>query len=92
MRRVQEDLGREFLFPGADIDAALAAKEIGIHAERAVRIRKQMDIRDSYEAISYAASEIRCMLPEDEPLDDRWKRRPEEKIRKAEESDRSIPD
>lgn len=58
--RVQEQLKWEFIFLGANIDAAAAAEDIGIRAERAVNYHADsVGTAINFEAVCCAASELR---------------------------------
>lgn len=66
----RKEMGWEFLFIGANMDAIAAAKTVGIHADHAVRYRP--DSRGTqviYDAINMAAVSMR----RGEQLDESWK-------------------
>lgn len=70
--RQKEEFGWEFLFLGANIDAAATAGKIGIHADRAVNFHADsLGTKLNYEVLSDAASNLRAA----KPLDKGWKER-----------------
>ena len=68
IQRQKEKYGWEFLFLGANIDAAKEAARFGIDADRAV----------NYEVISEAVCSVRAARP----LSADWKRRIDEDVQK----------
>ena len=61
MIRAQEGVGWEFLFLGANIDAAAEARRIGIRADRAANFSADAEgIAESYEAVSCAMASVRA--------------------------------
>ena len=76
IRRQQEQYGWEFLFLGANMDAAKEAARFGIREECAVTYRcDSVGTATNYDAISDAISEARCCPSA--PLSAAWKRRVE---------------
>ncbi len=70
--RQKEEFGWEFLFLGANIDAAATAGKMGIHADRAVNFHADsLGTKLNYEVLSDAA----CNLRAAKPLDKGWKER-----------------
>ena len=75
VERAQEELGWEFLFLGANMDAISAAGEVGIRAERAVTYRPDSaGTRANFDAVCAAASCVRAR----KPLDEGWKKKIED--------------
>ena len=75
IRRQKERYGWEFLFLGANIDAAEAAGSIGIDPNRAVNYHSDSrGTRLNYEVLSDAITSVRCC----ETLSDDWARRIDE--------------
>ena len=73
IRRQEEQYGWEFLFLGANIDAAKEAARFGIREDRAADYHA--DPRGTgavYETLSEAITQVRCCAA---PLDASWKRR-----------------
>ena len=65
----QEKYGWEFLFLGANIDAAAEARKMGIRKERAVRYENdEQGVSKNFEAVSEAMCILRC----DCKLSDDW--------------------
>lgn len=72
IRRQQERYGWEFLFLGANIDAAAEARRFGIHESRAVNFRSDAEGTVlNYEVIGEAVRNVRG----GRDLSDRWKAR-----------------
>ncbi len=72
----QKELGWEFLFLGANIDAVETAKHFGIASERAVTYRSdKKGTRMNYEAMACAVSAVR----REAPLTAAWKKDIEER-------------
>ncbi|BFJ86405.1 vWA domain-containing protein [Ruthenibacterium sp. CLA-JM-H11] len=70
IRRQQETYGWEFLFLGANIDAAETAGELGIGPDRAVNYHcDSAGTRLNYEVVSQAVAAVRCSAP----LGEHWK-------------------
>lgn len=79
IRRVREKYGWEFIFLGANIDAAAEAERFGLPKERAVNYCcDERGTALNYEVISEAVSCLRC----GKPLETGWKRRIEEDHRR----------
>lgn len=79
IRRQQEKYGWEFLFLGANIDAAAEARRFGISADRAVRYKcDQKGTMLNYEVINEAV----CSVRSSRPLSADWKERIEEDVKK----------
>ena len=79
IERQKEKYGWEFLFLGANIDAAAEAKRFGIHADRAVNYKCDREgTALNYEVISDAV----CCVRACQPLDAAWKDRIDEDVRK----------
>ena len=69
--RQQEKYGWEFLFLGANMDAAETAETIGIHKQNAVDYHADTcGTRKNYAAVSEAVTQIRAA----QPLDGTWRR------------------
>ena len=79
IRRQQEKYGWEFLFLGANIDAAKEAARFGIGADRAVNYKcDEAGTALNYEVISEAV----CCVRAASPLSADWKRRIDEDVEK----------
>ena len=79
IERQKEKYGWEFLFLGANIDAAAEAKRFGISADRAVTYKCDEDgTALNYEVISDAVCSVRACRP----LAADWKKRIDEDVRK----------
>ena len=79
IERQKETYGWEFLFLGANIDAAAEAKRFGIRADRAVNYKcDEMGTALNYEVISEAV----CCVRACQPLGAEWKKRIDEDVRK----------
>ena len=79
IERQKEKYGWEFLFLGANIDAAAEAKRFGISADRAVTYKCDEDgTALNYEVISDAVCSVRAC----KPLAADWKKRIDEDVRK----------
>ena len=79
IERQKEKYGWEFLFLGANIDAAAEAKRFGISADRAVNYKcDEAGTALNYEVISEAVCSVRASRP----LSADWKRRIDEDVRK----------
>ena len=79
IRRQQERYGWEFLFLGANIDAAAEASRFGISPDRAAQYCcDQEGTALNYEVISEAVSSVRASRT----LHSGWKRRIDEDLRK----------
>ena len=75
IERQKEKYGWEFLFLGANIDAAREAKRFGINADRAANYHcDEAGTALNYEVISEAVSKVRCCAP----LTADWKARIDE--------------
>ena len=78
IKRQKEKYGWEFLFLGANIDAAESAESIGIEPARAVNYHSDAKgTRLNYEVLSDAVTAVRACAP----LQDDWKERIEEDYR-----------
>ena len=76
MIRAQEGAGWEFLFLGANIDAAAEARRIGIRADRAANFSADAEgIAESYEAVSCAMASVRA----NRDMGTKWKKKLEER-------------
>ena len=76
MIRAQEGAGWEFVFLGANIDAAAAAGRIGIRADRAANFTADAaGIAETFEAVNLAANAVR----ENRSVGTEWKARLEKK-------------
>lgn len=83
IERQKERYGWEFLFLGANIDAAAEARRFGIHEDRAVNYRCDAEgTALNFDVISEAV----CSVRRGTELDERWKARIEEDYRKRRES------
>ena len=79
IERQKEKYGWEFLFLGANIDAAREAKRFGINADRAANYHcDEEGTALNYEVISEAVSKVRCCAP----LTADWKARIDEDFEK----------
>ena len=77
--RQKEKYGWEFLFLGANIDAAKEAARFGISADRAVNYKcDEAGTALNYEVISEAVCSVRAARP----LGADWKRRIDEDVQK----------
>ena len=77
IERQKEKHGWEFLFLGANIDAAAEAKRFGISADRAVNYKcDEAGTALNYEVISDAVRSVRAC----KPLSDDWKKRIDEDV------------
>ena len=78
IERQKEKYGWEFLFLGANIDAAREAARFGIHAENAVNYHAdQMGTAVIYQAVSDAV----CSFRASKPMDNGWRQRIDEDYR-----------
>ena len=79
IRRQKEKYGWEFLFLGANIDAAAEAKRFGISADRAVNYKcDEEGTALNYEVVSEAVCSVRAC----KPLSADWKKRIDEDVKK----------
>ena len=79
IERQKEKYGWEFLFLGANIDAAAEAKHFGISADRAVNYKcDEEGTALNYEVISEAVCSVRASRP----LSADWKKRIDEDVKK----------
>ena len=79
IQRQKEKYGWEFLFLGANIDAAAEAKRFGISADRAVNYKcDEEGTALNYEVISEAVCSVRAC----KPLSADWKKRIDEDVKK----------
>ena len=79
IERQKEKYGWEFLFLGANIDAAAEAKRFGISADRAVNYKcDEAGTALNYEVISEAVCSVRASRP----LSADWKERIDEDVKK----------
>jgi len=79
IERQKEKYGWEFLFLGANIDAADEAKRFGISADRAVNYKcDEEGTALNYEVISEAVRSVRA----NKPLSASWKKRIDEDVQK----------
>ena len=79
IERQKEKYGWEFLFLGANIDAAAEAKRFGISADRAVNYKcDEEGTALNYEVISEAVCSVRAC----KPLSADWKKRIDEDVKK----------
>lgn len=70
IRRQTDRFGWEFLFLGANIDAAAAAESVGIRANHAARYHAD---RQGTDLNFKVVGEAMCTLRSAQPLDDAWK-------------------
>ena len=79
IRRQKEQYGWEFLFLGANIDAAREAARFGIGADRAANYHADREGTNViYETVSEAITQVRCCSA---PLSADWKQRVDEDYR-----------
>ena len=79
IERQKEKYGWEFLFLGANIDAAAEARRFGISADRAVNYKcDEAGTALNYEVIGEAVCSVRAA----KPLSAGWKRRIDEDVQK----------
>ena len=79
IERQKEKCGWEFLFLGANIDAAAEAKRFGISADRAVNYKcDEKGTALNYEVINEAVCSVRAC----KPLSAAWKKRIDEDVQK----------
>ena len=79
IQRQQEKYGWEFLFLGANIDAAREAARFGIGADRAANYHADSEGTNViYETVSEAITQVRCCSA---PLSADWKQRVDEDYR-----------
>jgi len=84
IERQKEKYGWEFLFLGANIDAAKEAKRFGIQEDRAVRYHSDsMGTELNFEAMNDAMCDVRAARP----IRSSWKKRIEEDFRKRKTSE-----
>ena len=81
IQRQKERYGWEFLFLGANIDAAKEAARFGIRADRAANYHAD---RRGTAVIYEAMSEAVCSVRANRPMGAEWKRRVDEDFRKRE--------
>ena len=80
IRRQKEKYGWEFLFLGANIDAAREAARFGIGADRAANYHADREgTHVIYETVSEAITQVRCCAA---PLSADWKQRVDEDYKK----------
>ena len=80
IQRQKEKYGWEFLFLGANIDAAKEAARFGIHADRAANYHAdRVGTNVIYETVSEAITQVRCCAA---PLTADWKQRVDEDYKK----------
>ena len=80
IERQKEKYGWEFLFLGANIDAAKEAARFGIHADRAANYHADREgTHVIYETVSEAITQVRCCAA---PLSANWKQRVDEDYEK----------
>lgn len=80
IERQKEKYGWEFLFLGANIDAAREAARFGIHADRAANYHADhIGTEVIYETVSEAVSQVRACAA---PLQANWKKRIDEDFKK----------
>lgn len=78
----QKELGWEFIFLGANMDAVAEASKIGIRADRAATFLNDSEgIAKNYEAVSDAVACMRC-APSGASVGGGWKKRIEEDFKK----------
>ena len=79
IERQKEKYGWEFIFLGANIDAAREAARFGIHADRAVNYHAD----STGTAVIYeAVSEAVCSVRASKPMSDGWRRKVDEDYKK----------
>ena len=79
IERQKEKYGWEFIFLGANIDAAKEAARFGIHADRAVNYNADsVGAAVIYEAVSEAVCSVRAS----KPMSDSWRRKVDEDYKK----------
>lgn len=79
IQRQQEKYGWEFLFLGANIDAAREAARFGIHADRAANYHADsVGTEVVYEAVSEAVCQVRRTAP----MNNSWRQRIDEDFKK----------
>ena len=79
IERQKEKYGWEFLFLGANIDAAKEAARFGIHADRAANYHADREgTHVIYETVSEAITQVRCCAP----LTAGWKQRVDQDYKK----------
>ena len=80
IERQKERYGWEFLFLGANIDAAKEAARFGISEDRAANYNADsVGTNVVYETVSEAITQVRCCAA---PLSAEWKQRVDEDYRK----------
>ena len=79
IQRQQEKYGWEFIFLGANIDAAKEAARFGIHADRAADYHAD---REGTALIYEAMCEAVCSVRANQPMSREWKRNVDEDYRK----------
>ncbi|MDD6678360.1 MAG: VWA domain-containing protein [Firmicutes bacterium] len=80
IERQKEKYGWEFLFLGANIDAAKEAARFGISADRAANYHADSEGTNViYETVSEAITQVRCCAA---PLSANWKRKVDEDYKK----------
>ena len=80
IQRQKEKYGWEFLFLGANIDAAKEAARFGIHADCAANYHADKEGTNViYETVSEAITQVRCCAA---PLSANWKQRVDEDYKK----------
>jgi uncharacterized protein YegL len=85
IQRQKREFGWEFLFLGANIDAAREAARFGIHPDRAVDYRAD---RRGTRVIYETVGETLCSFRASRPMTAQWKKNIEEDFRSREENDR----
>jgi hypothetical protein len=85
IQRQKREYGWEFLFLGANIDAAREAARFGIHPDRAVDYRAD---RRGTRVIYETVGETLCSFRASRPMTAQWKKNIEEDFRSREENDR----
>lgn len=79
IKRQQEKYGWEFLFLGANMDAAAEAGRIGINADRATSYKCDSEgIAVNFEAVSKAVTMTRC----GQGIDKKWKKQIDEDLKR----------
>ena len=80
IERQKEKYGWEFLFIGANIDAAETAESIGIRRDRAANYRRtEQGVERSYYAMSEAITSVRCCCADSMDLEEYLKEENEKK-------------